>query len=624
MNRYWAAILGVGLVTAFAFLVGGAVEMLPWFGTFVPRLDIDFALLFSQVYQAREFWHNTGTVWGYDPFFLGGYIDPFLWNSNVNLQIFSLLMPSLSAAATIKLYVVMLWFALPLVFWAIGRRWARTSWAASYPALFTYLVICLFGASLMGELFRTAMTSTVLVMPLSLLAMLILADLLADGRPRDGVQLALCTALALLAHKKALWMVGVPALVLLVAYRRRLTWSKLTWAGGAAAFSLAANWFWFYPMLTHLDLTDFSPAMAHWYNPDPWALVRDLIDPHAKVGIFHRSTGWASLVWRWLLFLGLAFGYVIRRAKRDQPRAGAFLAIWVLAMAFSYFGSLIPGANALDPSGSILYAELLALPFAADALYSRFGKREPGRTIAFAVLALLLALPALLPPHRPWDRGSARDAQREAADWSRLARRIAETPRTGGRVLFESYHLFHRDRDPFRNLSGFGHLVLPAWTGALYCGAQYPHFFVVYNRANFSAGLLARRPIEDWNNQELAAFLEAYHVDLVVAHSAPALAVFGRRFAAAREVWREGPHVAFRYEPTGSFFARGSGEVRFEYGRILLSGLQPEQGQVVVRSHYIEGLRADDGSPVQPVDVPGAIFPFIGVQPRGERVILSF
>ncbi len=625
MKRSSAVLLLAAMIAVFAVFAGGAAELLPWFGTPLPRLDSDYSVLFNQVYQARGFWQNTGRLWGYDPHFLGGYIDPFLWNSNVNLQVFSLLVPFVSAAASVKLYVVFLWLVTPLLFWEIGRRWAGTRWAAPEPAWFTWLAVCLFGGSLQGDLFRSAMTSTVLVMPLSLLSLLILADVLEQGRRRDVVGLAICAALTLLVHKKAFLTLAVPAVIVLAFHWRQLSWRRFAAIVAAGLFATAANWFWLGPMLTHLGLTEFFLGTAHWYNNNPLAFLVDLIDPQGRVGVFRRPSGWPGLILRWLLYLGLIVGAASRSAEPHRHRRRAFLVIWAIIFLFAYFGSLIPGAYKLDPSTFVLYVELLALPFALDALRAQLRRRQPVRMVAAMVVAVALILPAALPPRRPWEVASARQCIVEAQDWQRLATRINQTPRAGGRVLFESNHLFHANRDPFpNNHSIFGQQVLAAWTSAVYFGAQYPNFFLRFNRASFSAGMLALRPIEEWSNEELVAFLEAYDIDLIVVHSSQALRVFRHRLQGTQEVWRDGHHAAFRYQPAGSMFARGSGEVRFEYGRILLSGLQPDQGQVVVRSHYIEGLRADDGSPVQPVDVPGAIFPFIGVQPRGERVILSF
>ncbi len=60
------------------------------------RIDhVDYPTLEYQIEIARRFIEKSGSLWGYDPFYLSGFPLSFLWNSNVFLQCLGQLLPSI-------------------------------------------------------------------------------------------------------------------------------------------------------------------------------------------------------------------------------------------------------------------------------------------------------------------------------------------------------------------------------------------------------------------------------------------------------------------------------------------------------------------------------------------------
>lgn len=593
------------------------------------RLDNDFALLTYQAQIAREFFTNTGRLWDYEPFFLAGHVDPFIWNSNVNFQVFAVLFSFLSLPTVVKTYTLFLFLLIPFLLVSAGRRMDRQNDPALSALLFGLLGVGLFQISLLAKLFHTAMISTAFVMILSLYLLFVFLQFLEKNQKKEAVILCLLAPIALLVHKKAIFTLGLPALILLIAYRRRVSRTHLLWLSAAAALTLLVNLFWLWPLLKLGHLAMFDISLNHWHNLDPLAFLRDLIDPHAKVGVFNRPTGWPSLVFRWLLYLSAILGIRQRWRLNDRNLTAGYGAAWILIYLFAYFGSFVPGLFRLDPSGFVLYAELMALVPATwfvQSLCLRVSKAK--RLLAIVAIMHFALLPTILPPLHPFSSDKLDQYRNSTQKWEQLAKRITQTKQENGRVLLETYNIFHAERDRFAgdntDHSLFAHLLFPYLTKAPFVGGHYPNFFVEYNRANFYSGILAKRPLEKWRARELEQFLNAYQIELIVAHTPIAKKTFGERLANVEPLWREGPHQAYRYRLRGDYFVQGGGNVSFDYGRIVLNNLQAnENGSVVIKLHHVPGLRASDDSVVEPVEVEGAVLPFIRIKPKSRNLILS-
>jgi hypothetical protein len=596
----------------------------------------DFAVQTYVGHAAAGMFDNTGRVWGYDPFFLGGFPAAFTWHSFLVNQLFAAAAEALTPGATAKavpgvvdrglaLSILFLFLMIPITLAAAGRRLDLFGKPWLAVLVMTILGLCLFRADLGSLFFHRGMTTAIAVMFPSILGLVLLVSFLETGRTGDAVLLGVTAAAALLIHKISIVTLAAPGLVIAAVYVRHAPLKRYAVLALPVVGALAVNAFWLIPFFRYLGDTMFDASTSHWFTSDPFAVVRDWTDPNAKIGVFLRPTGWPTLALRWFLLVAMAHGLVSARHAGARRPALAFGVVWLLVFLFAYFGSLVPGLYFLDPAFFVVYASLLTVVGATWSLTSLISRLPRGRqAAALVLLTLVVGFPAVWRNLNMPAPSRAALAEENLA-WRALAERITATPRTNGRVMFEGWNLFFAERDPLPNMMTlYGHMALPLLTDAVFLGGHYPNFFIKYNRANFSAGRLGERPIEEFSVAEFTAYLEAYNVDLIVAHSPPALAALGDRFGElVAPVWSEGPHHAFGYRPTGNYFAQGSGRVDFDFGVIRLTELQPDAtGVVVIKSHHVRGLRAGDGSPVGPIEHPGAVWPFIAVHPKTASVEL--
>jgi len=590
------------------------------------RLDIDHGPMSYLIENGRSFWRDNRSLWGYDPFLLGGMADPLIWNGCIHMVLFTLITPFLSTATALNLYILIMLLLIPVLLLATGRRHAVFLSRPPAALLFAWLGICLFRAGLLSKLFHSGMIGASFITFLSLFALSVLADYLEHGRRRDLILLYVLAPLALLVHRISVFTLALPALVMAIVYLRHARPARYLQLSAVAAVTLLVNSFWIVPMLMYFDLANFNTTFSHWHNPDLLAFVKDLIDPGAQIGSFHRPTGWSSLVFRIALYGLMVYGLILGYRK-DRRKTVAWGSAWGIVYLLAYFGGRVPLLHKIDPSVYVNHAEVLALPaacWAVQSLVSRLTSARRRAAVTVTVLALA-ALPALLPPLTPLINADRHHPPDEGRLWHQLSDTILDTERSGGRITFEGYNLFRAKRDPLPNdKTLYGHLILPSSTGAVFLGGHYPNLFLFFNEANFAAGYLGTRPIESFSREQLQTYLNAYNVDLIIAHSKPALQTLAEKLPEAELVWQVGPHHAFRYNPTGDYFAHGAGRIELAHGRIHLSDLVPgDDGRVIIKFHYVDGLEADDGSPVSPVQVPGAVLPLIAVEPRSTTLTLS-
>ncbi|MDP8222914.1 MAG: hypothetical protein P9L99_06105 [Candidatus Lernaella stagnicola] len=621
--KHWAVLLACVAICFYLLLVTAPGERTALDPTAAgSRLYVDFAVQTYAVHAAAGFVANTGRVWGYDPFLLGGYPDAFTWHSYLVSQIFAVFFPG-SPDTALRLSILLLWLLIPLALVAAGFATAgpERPWIGAAAGI---LGVTLFQGALGALLFHSGMTTAVVEMHLSLLGLALLAGYLERGGARRLMALGMAAVVALLVHKISVVTFALPGVVMAVVYLGRAPARRYAALAAVAFVTLAVNAFWLVPFFRFVGETMFRAETSHWVNADVLAVVKDFIDPHAAIGAAQRPTGWVTLAFRWILYGAGVYGLVV--SYRTRPRlAAAWGAAWAVIFALAYFGSLVPGLFIFDPCVYVLLAEIMAVVGAAWAVGHLTRRASTTRVVAVLVVLALFGAPIAWLRNTAAPTISPERIQADTGLWRRLAERIAETDTGAGRVMFETWNLFYAARDPLPdNTALYGHLILPRATGKPFLSGHYPNYFIKYNLVNFTAGRLGERPIEKVGVAEFRHYLDAYQVRLIVAHSPHALAACRGRFAEfLAEQWSQDGHVAFGYHPAGDYFVRGEGTLTWDFGELRLSNLKPDaDGKVVVKFHAVPGLAATDGSEVGEEKVLGAVWPFIALTPKSDATTL--
>ena len=613
--------VGRRLLAAAALVWAGLVFFL-WLPHPSSWLDADRLALVDQghmvyfVNRGRAFFQLFGRPWGYEPYFSSGLTLAYVWNSNVFLQLLGLALPWLPDAAVVKIYILLMGAGFPLLVGWAARAWGwprRSALAAGTISAALYLTEAGWFMTYVGLLTGLGVFFMVIA------AFAAAYRALDTGRAGHAATAILLVALTPLIHKTGIFLLALGALAWLllppVSNRRKAL--GLAFLAGTAL--VAVNLFWILPTI---------PEMVHktiWSDTVP---RRDL----SNSLIFYDWLTWqiradarpieppiALMFLRWAL-VGGAIGGLATLWRRNL-RATLFWILWLAAgFGWVYGGHLLPGALHANPYRYQPFLKhLLALPAGlgwavglswlvhrpATPRYLRATLGVAGGAIALgAFVSLTLTLRSLFP--------LALESQ--AAPESRQhLQRLFERTDNSARLLVELADV-ERGEIP----EGYDLFVLDACLrgGRLCANAVYPYLLTDYHPLRLIHGRLNERPMAQWTTSrvdEMRKLLEIYNVGWLVcwspacqsaANAAPAL------FGAGEAI---GPYRLYRLPDPPGYFLEGGGRLEVQPGRIGVSRAEAPQGMLILRFHYVEGMRRVPSGEILPYEIEGDPNPFIEI-----------
>jgi hypothetical protein len=583
-----------------------------------PILYDDYALQFYYGQLGARMLSETGVNYGYDPSFLAGYPKiPAYYPSSRPFELAFRWFDGSDPARVFNRSVLALLVSLPFCLWA-----AALLWRAPYGERLAIVVLgsiphlLVPAADFYGYMEASGMVSFLFASFVSLPVVAAASRFLSTGSVGAGLALTATACLLFVSHPIAPLLIAAPALVLAA---ERLRAISLRRALGLALIALvvgAASWPWYEGQLVlgdHADLRDFyTPGGARHFAPiGGWlAPLRVTIPaPMGLVPVLFAPFG----LWRWW-------------REGERWRCLLFASQIALLFGLAFYGALF-GLSALAPGRFtlplvlwLLFPAAHGLVFAITAFYRRPGSigaraaTETARLILLALVLLLFVGVSAMDLLRPYtlpqlERSAGTDTQAPALlDWLR------EQTDSEGRILHEE-----TDRLSHRYYGSHLAAVMPLRTGRLLAGGPAPHAHVVENSLRFIARTLRGRAITEWKDEELHEQLARYNVRWVLCWS-PASK---QRFARLPQTTRVGVYdkfALFRLETPPSWFFEGGGRLEVRGRRILLSELEPEQGDVAIKFHWLETLRTDPPLPLEPFPVAGEPAPFLRIRGVPERL----
>jgi hypothetical protein len=170
-----------------------------------------------------------------------------------------------------------------------------------------------------------------------------------------------------------------------------------------------------------------------------------------------------------------------------------------------------------------------------------------------------------------------------------------------GRVLFETSKARVHDGG---HLAGFYAYT----TGREFIGGPYPfHHF-----AGFWDGYLFGRPIEKMEHEQLRKYIELYNIGWAIVHSEQSKKVLDK-MPGVGPVGQYKELKVYAINQHLSYFIRGSGRVaERDHNRLLLDDLSGED--VIVKYHYVDGLKSEPFTRLMPIYLLEDPNPFIRIQ----------
>jgi len=573
-----------------------------------PVLNVDWCSQYYWAFAARSFFHASGRIWGFDPFFMAGYPLDFIFNSALPVQLSALALPFLPLGLVVKLFYLATTLSVPLFLYFSMRNFGLPALAALAAAALgtTYYWLAEPGLFAQWGMLSGSFLLSFFLYPLSLWF-----RWLERREGRAFMLLCIALPLAFLIHKTAFVLLPLPMLLLFFFYWRRLRGRDWLLLGALGLAVALANFWWWIPFFRYLPFKVEDPTTTFFQNTDVLRFLADLFPVQPYFGL---------ALGRDLIF---GFGlYGLLRNKSLRPLLPALVFFGLL----TYFGSFAAPLRHLQPYRyvSAFYFLLLApagcglRQLRQAVLGSRAAAAKTASALGFvAVLIVLHFLPnfRLFYYVAPLKSALAPEVA-ELQQWL-----SAHTDRSA-RILIEDNNVWQEKQRTYGGARYPG--ILPALLPRECIGGPLPNAFIRHHEVDFSDGRLLGRPLAQYSDDLLKASLDRYNVKWVVAWSEVSRQRFTRMAPWAKLRASFAGLAVFELDRDPDFFLKGRGRVRADYDRIELNDLEAQEGKVVIKYHYLDGFRAEPPARVVAVPVPDDPIGFIGIENPPRNLVLRF
>lgn len=592
-----------------------------------PLFHNDYALMIYQQHKAVEFFSGFGSLWGYETGYAAGYPLNFTWNSNVILQFLSVLLHPVPE------HIVLLWttvFSVAMAPFAFFFGLKNFGVDGTKRNLATILLLAYWWTGLPATFMLLGMPAGTIVFHMAFFIVSVFYRIVDADERRLWPWLYALIPLSFLAHKTALVILGIPFMIIITCYVRRVRIGCYAHLAAIAALTLAVNSFWLIPFL---DLAKFRVALAdapHGLHFDPLRIFKDYftftkIMGHKVVSDTNSLvlTVPNTILRNFLLWFGL---YGLFRIWKDGRRALAAAIFFIVAiyMAEVYFGSFWWFSALFYPTRYIAYMDwFLVIPAvtgaaaAYRALAPKFGA-APGTAIAIAALTILLI--ATAPTYILFTRLTDR---RLDEDTLQLAKFLKEETTPNGRVLLEDSGWNDRGGAPPQYSESHFPSLLSDITGREYIGGPYPYVFLEHHYAGFHDGTFLERDIRSYSTRELSRALNDYYIRWIVCWGSGCSETFaadGQRFKKLAGI---GKFDVFEFTDFDmNPFLTGEGFTVADHRGIRCYRVGAEDGRAVLKYHALESLETGAGGETGSAPVGSDPVGFIEIEnPRANFII---
>ena len=601
----------VGIISCL-HLCGLAALFSPPSGIFntQPLIDQDWGLHFHHLNSLAAFWHQDKITWGYNPFFMAGYPSNTIQDLSIKFFEWTALALSAVSLSPLQWFKICAFLAMASIPWLMYIA-AENLFLAHETKYFIAALAAFFGTiywwnSLPREMFFYGMIGFPVASYLSIWGIALFYRL-AVFPPKIGwshfVWLIFAAA-SISLHVQSVITFLPPMLALLLVENRLITGRLLAWSAGAALVALFVNAAWLIPAIHHRG-DDISPAIVDqlplFVGTTPFTFLLDYLGPQ---GFWTFRTSLMEKGLRlMLLILGTAGTWSL--IKNRQRTIGVMLATTVLVLfAVTYFGALSSIVKAWQPLRFKVPLDLiliiaasyyLSLSLAREGLTQQF----VGATVALGLLAFLLNVIQTESSGRLQLRSTLSPEVNAIVEWI-----DRETP-TNARLLFEE----SGDETGFVYDRTYLSSFLPYLTGRQLIGGPINLYNDRHHFAEFHSGKLFQKEPQAISDSELRNYLRLYNIGAVVAFDPRSIQRLQSIPGLVTVEQRIGPiHLMIVNQPL-SWFQVGEGSVKAGYNRLELSGLKGNE--VVLKYHWVDGLRTVPPTRIEPVQVADDPIPFI-------------
>ncbi len=590
-----------------------AIHLLKWFYWLhgisfrspYPLTNVDYIQFYGRALRIHEFLQRSGRIWGYDPFDMAGYLSgPFLEVGSHFLALVGHVLEPLVPIASTTLFLELTGLiGAPFLIVAAMRVIGATrnqAWSAFGVGVVMLGTLEAFS----NQSYKVGLWGW---MTASFIAP---AQVALFWRWTQGPALktwAGFTAVTLLIyqiHPSISVVLLVPNTAIYFLYLRRIPVRHHLALAGAAALTIAANWYW---------MTAFI-AFRQWRVTAPYYDTAGLEDILLRFSPVQKDF-YASVRAAAHLFVAFLAFRGWQGLRRRQWELSLVLALWVAWLALvCYFGSSIPGLKTVQPGRNEFPMWIVLYLLAGLSLEEDLWQHPRRKAVALAIsfFAALYATP-YSPGESPWPK-LAPPLNTQLMPWqTEVIRDLSAKRPKDMRVLLEC----NDDLNP-----NFADIVSRE-TGAILIGGQHPGNFlrarstiftglyVVFQGERSEEAVAFGHPLRTMGTRLLAQYLDLYNVGWVYASTRSAIQALDDMPELFMQMESRPGLKAYSVRRLPSWFVEGSGEVVFDYDRIVIS--DASKGRIVLKTHWLSTFKVFPNVPLSPTYLMDDPVPFIAI-----------
>jgi hypothetical protein len=602
----------VGIISCL-HLCGLAALFSPASGIFntQPLIDQDWGLHFHHLNSLVAFWYQDKMVWGYNPFFMAGYPSNTIQDLSIKFFEFVALLLSTIALLPIQWFKITAFLAMASVPWLMYFA-ARNFFFGHDTKHLIATLAALCGTiywwnSLPREMFFYGMLGFPVASYLSILGVSLFYRIARSSEKFGWAHIGwLIFAMAILPlHIQSIVSFLPPMIALLVIEPRLVTRRLVAWSAAATALAFLVNSAWLIPAFGHraddasAAIVDQLPLFA---SANPFTFFLDYLGPNGfwtfRPSFMEKGVRVALLV---LGIMGMP-----KLLHSDKRQVGIMLtSASVVLFTVTYFGALFPMIRAWQPLRFKVPFDLMLTLGASYAMSEWLRSTKNSRSawipalVGLGIGAFFINLAQTEFTARLQLRSQFIPELKAIVDWI-----DRETP-ADARLLFEE----SGDETGFVYDRTYLSSFLPYLTGRQLIGGPINLYNDRHHFAEFHSGKLFQKEPQPISDSELRNYLRLYNIGAVVAFDPRSIQRLQSIPGLVTVEQRIGPIHLMKVNQPLSWFQVGEGSVKAGYNRLELSGLKGNE--VVLKYHWVDGLRAVPPTRIEPVQVADDPIPFI-------------
>lgn len=569
-----------------------------------PIVNSDFLLYFARALRTHEFFIRSGRFWGYDPFEMAGYVaGPIHEAGNLLMSLichaFAGILPIWVSLLSMEFILTLLApFSIILFAKSIGCS-KEQSWLSFFIVNLMYINFNSFTRGTAPHaLFGFFIGSFLCV---GYVGIFILWE---NKKNLFFGSLFILSSILLPMFHPMLPLIVVPVIGgIYVSKIRDISFRSHIFIILLVAISFAINWFWIKPTFHFINWKSDVPYLT---SPGLSGFLREL--SLIKPTLF----GLVSNVFQALVCFG-AVSNLLKRRLQLGVLAWPFL-IWLVSLFIvGYFGSSLPFLHSIQPYRFSCPFWILASILCGFELGFVWSRSKHGQYWIIRVLLIAMGISIL-----SWKmKGDQFLLPYENVLPERQTKLMSylndKSEIIMGRVLLECGN------------NSLPHIadIIPIFTKKIMLGGPNPGVFLKSKFTVFAGYYwdgekdISDRPIafgkylEDVSEEEFQGYLDLYNIQKIYAWSDQSILRLNLFTTILQPSEIIGGFYAYKVIHPSHWFYEGKGVVKFDYDRIELS--QCSKGRLILKTHWMKGLVAVPGVPLEPVYLMDDPVPFIQI-----------